>query len=966
MIGNLIKRIFGTKHERELRRVQPIVAKVNGFEPAMSKLDDAQLLAKTAEFKQRYANGETLDALMPEAFAVVRETSRRVLGMRHYDVQIIGGIALHEGKIAEMKTGEGKTLVATSAMYLNALAGEGTHLITVNDYLASRDADWMGQLYGALGLTTGKILTNLSNGERQRAYAADITYGTNNEFGFDYLRDHMKYRANECAQRGLFFAIVDEVDSILIDEARTPLIISGQVEQSLELYYEVDKIIPFLKKDQDYVVDEKHHSVSLTDEGLERIEKHLKIDNLYEPQHIEYLHHVNKALQAHTLYKKDVNYIIDQGKVVIVDEFTGRAMPGRRWSDGLHQAIEAKEGVEIQNESETLATITFQNYFRMYKKLAGMTGTADTEAEEFQKTYNLEVFSIPTNKPVVRQDHPDLIYRSEGDKIASIVDQIEQSHKAGQPILVGTVSVEKSEVISKVLRKKKVPHAVLNAKNHRAEAAIIAQAGSLGAVTIATNMAGRGTDILLGGNPEFLARQEVARLREQDPSITDEAAQRMEEDFYVKFRAQCASDHDQVVANGGLFVIGTERHESRRIDNQLRGRAGRQGDPGASRFYLSLDDDLMRIFGAERIGGMMDRLGMEAGVPIEHPLVTRAIENAQKRVEGRNFDMRKHLLEYDDVMNKQRHSVYDTRRKVLFNENLSELMLDMFEDVVIAVADKYCPPGVIAEDWDKEGFAKEINEIFNINVDLSPKQAGHRDGLLLHTWRQVEQQYRSQQGEFDKVAQQYNARFASANADMPKKSGAELLQNLEQRFYLKEIDTHWRAHLNAMSSLRESVSLRSYAQKDPKQEYKKGGYDMFVELLARIKTDVCRQVFRVEPQAESAAPAPSMGMRLPEGLGAMGGNPAALLDALKAAIQQQQQRISAAVTSGDPADADGAGQANGEADGGDDQGVEYVLSGPLTVSGGDVQSTMGNITFVSGDVATTGDAPKRDDSEPST
>lgn len=948
MLGNLIKRIFGTKHERELRRVQPLVDKVKSFEPSFAKLDDLALAAKTADFKQRIANGESLDSLLPEAFATAREMSRRVLGMRHYDVQIIGGIALHEGRIAEMKTGEGKTLVATSALYLNALAGKGAHLITVNDYLASRDADWMGQLYGALGMSTGKILTNLSNNERQRAYASDITYGTNNEFGFDYLRDHMKYRLAECAQRDLFFAIVDEVDSILVDEARTPLIISGQIEQSLELYEKVNKIIPFLKKDEDYVVDEKHHSVSLTDEGLEKLEKNLNIENLYEPQNIEYLHHVNKALQAHTLYKKDVNYIIDQGKVVIVDEFTGRAMPGRRWSDGLHQAIEAKEGVEIQNESETLATITFQNYFRMYKKLAGMTGTADTEAEEFQKTYNLEVFVIPTNKPAVRIDHPDLIYKGEGDKIAAIVDQIETCNKNGQPCLVGTVSVEKSEVISKVLRKKKIAHAVLNAKNHRAEAAIIAQAGRKGAVTIATNMAGRGTDILLGGNPEFLARQEVAKLRESDKSITDEQALQMEEDRYAQFRAQCEAEHNEVVQNGGLFVIGTERHESRRIDNQLRGRAGRQGDPGASRFYLSLDDDLMRVFGVERISGLMDRMGMEPGVPIEHPLVTRAIENAQKRVEGRNFDTRKHLLEYDDVMNKQRQAIYDTRRRVLAGENLSELMLDLFEDTIVTSVNKFCADGVIAEDWDLEGLQKELADTFNFPIQ-TPRN-GNRDSLLMHLWRQVEAQYRKRQAEFDKVAQAYNARFAGQGSDMKPKSGAELLGNLEQRFYLREIDNHWRAHLNAMSSLRESVSLRSYAQKDPKQEYKKGGYDMFVELLARIKTNVCQQVFRVEPQSsEAAPPSPQMNLRLPDGFPS-GQAPAALLDALKAAIQQQQQRISSAISS----DAPDAPPPPAEPPA-PSSAVDTAFSGSLDlqIEAPVVHSTLGPITFVTSDTADT-------------
>jgi preprotein translocase subunit SecA len=818
-----------------MKRLQPLVVAVADRESEVQALDDTELAARTILFKERLDNGAKLDELLPDAFATVREASRRVLNMRHYDVQIIGGIVLHEGKIAEMKTGEGKTLVATSAMYLNALAGKGAHLVTVNDYLAERDADWMGQVYKFLGLSVGKILTDMSNEDRRRAYASDITYGTNNEFGFDYLRDNMKFRLEDYVQRGHFYAIVDEVDSILIDEARTPLIISGSIEQDVALYYEINKMVPFLKKDEDYMVDEKHHSVTLTDEGIERLEKHLGVDNIYDPRHIEYLHHVNKALQAHTLYKRDQNYVVDDGKVVIVDEFTGRLMPGRRWSDGLHQAVEAKEGVPVQDESRTLATITFQNYFRMYSKLSGMTGTADTEAEEFKKIYNLDVVVIPTNKTCVRLDQPDVIYRSERDKIGAIIDQIIECHRKGQPLLVGTVSVEKSEVISKVLTRKGISHSVLNAKNHGREAEIIAQAGRKGAVTIATNMAGRGTDILLGGNPEFLHRKAGG----DDEGKLDQ------------YREMCAKEKAEVIQAGGLFVLGTERHEARRIDNQLRGRAGRQGDPGESRFFLSLDDDLMRIFGAERIGGLMDKLGMEAGVPIEHKLVSNAIANAQKRVEGRNFDIRKHLLEYDDVMNAQRKAVYELRAKVLKGEGIRDLVMELLEDALIAVAGRFAPEGVMSEDWDIAGLQEGFRQLTGIELEI-PRElvaTSRRQEMLTHLWEHIESTYEKKEEEFQYLADRYNERFGDIPGFKPK-SGSDVLHEIEQQFYLREIDQQWREHLSAMSSLRDAISLRGYAQKDPKQEYKREGYDIFVEMLALVKSNVGKQIFRVKVQRE--------------------------------------------------------------------------------------------------------------------
>ncbi len=666
MISFVAKKIFGTKNARVIKGMRPIVERINQLEPTMQAKSDADLREMTAEFRRRLDKGETLDDLLPEAFAVCREAGKRVLGMRHFDVQLIGGMVLHRGCIAEMKTGEGKTLVATLPVYLNALAGKGVHVITVNDYLARRDSEWMGRIYKFLGMTVGIVVHGLSDGERQQSYRSDVAYGTNSEFGFDYLRDNIKDSIERYVQRGHSFAIVDEVDSILIDEARTPLIISGPAEQSAELYTKVDGIIPGLRKDIDYTVDEKAHSAILTDNGIERIEQRLGVGNLYNPANIQWLHHVSQALKAHTLYKRDVNYLIDEGEVIIVDEFTGRKMPGRRWSDGLHQAIEAKEGVEIQEENQTMATVSYQNYFRLYDKLAGMTGTADTEAEEFHKIYKLDVTVVPTNKPTLRKDSDDVVYKNERGKFRAVCDEIEDCYKRGQPVLVGTVSVEKSEVVASYLRKKGIEHSVLNAKQHEKEAFVVSQAGRKGRVTISTNMAGRGTDIILGGNAEFMARAEVDPENAGKPGheLAPEKQAAYEEAF-KKFKAQCDAEKVEVLAAGGLHILGTERHESRRIDNQLRGRAGRQGDPGSSRFYLSLEDDLMRIFGAERITGLMERLGMEEDVPIEHGLINRAIENAQKKVEGHNFDIRKNLLEYDDVMNQQRKTIYSLRRQVL-------------------------------------------------------------------------------------------------------------------------------------------------------------------------------------------------------------------------------------------------------------------------------------------------------------
>src|SRR5262245_15242284 len=666
MISYIAKKIFGTKNARVIKGMRPVVEHINSLEGGLQSKTDAELRAMTATFRTRLDQGATLDDLLPEAFAVCREAGRRVLSMRHFDVQLMGGMVLHRGGIAEMKTGEGKTLVATLPVYLNALAGRGVHVITVNDYLARRDSEWMGRIYKFLGMSVGIVVHGLSHAERQESYRSDIAYGTNSEFGFDYLRDNMKPSIEMYVQRDLNYAIVDEVDSILIDEARTPLIISGSAEQSADLYQKVDAIIPGLRKDIDYTVDEKAHSAMLTDAGIERIEQRLNVGNLYNPANIEWLHHVTTALKAHTLYKRDVNYLIEEGKVIIVDEFTGRKMPGRRWSDGLHQAIEAKEGVEVQEENQTMATISYQNYFRLYKKLAGMTGTADTEAEEFHKIYKLDVTVVPTNKPMKRRDADDVVYKNEKGKFRAVVQEIEDCHKRGQPVLVGTVSVEKSEVVASLLRKKGIAHSVLNAKQHEKEAFVVAQAGRKGAVTISTNMAGRGTDIVLGGNAEFMARADVDPENAGKPGHELSPEQEIAfKEALAKHKPVCDAEKAEVLAAGGLHILGTERHESRRIDNQLRGRAGRQGDPGSSRFYLSLEDDLMRIFGAERITGLMERLGMEEDVPIEHPWINKSIETAQKKVEGHNFDIRKNLLEYDDVMNQQRKTVYALRRQVL-------------------------------------------------------------------------------------------------------------------------------------------------------------------------------------------------------------------------------------------------------------------------------------------------------------
>jgi preprotein translocase subunit SecA len=779
--------------------------------------------------------------------------ARRTLNMRHFDVQLIGGMILHKGRIAEMKTGEGKTLVATLPMYLNALEGKGAHLVTVNDYLAKRDAQWMGQLYHALGLSVGVIqhdasflfdpqynasdkrLQSLRPCTRQEAYRADITYGTNNEYGFDYLRDNLIVTdLSQCVQRELNYAIVDEVDSILIDEARTPLIISGPTDQSTDLYYRVNAIIPQLKPERDYTVEEKTKTAALTEEGNARVEKLLGVDNLYDPANMDLVHHVVKALQAHALYKRDVDYVVKDGEVIIVDEFTGRLMPGRRWSDGLHQAIEAKEGVKIANENQTLASITFQNYFRMYKKLAGMTGTADTEAGEFAKIYNLDVNVVPTNRKMIRIDYPDVVYRTEKEKFAAIVEEIKECNKAGQPVLVGTISIEKSERLSGLLSRNGVKHNVLNAKFHEKEAEIVAQAGRKGAVTIATNMAGRGTDILLGGNPDFLFKQVLYR----EENLPEE--KKLE--IYEEIRADCEKDRQEVIAAGGLHILGTERHESRRIDNQLRGRAGRQGDPGSSRFYLSLEDDLMRIFASERVSQLMLKLGMEEGVPIEHSMVTRAIANAQKKVEAHNFEIRKQLLEYDDVMNKQREVIYQHRRAVLAGHNLKEHVQDMMTEMVDSALAIYCPAEQYPEEWDVKGLVEMMQGQFGLDIT----QGTHDGGAALRDLGR------------EALAEDLKRLVRDAYDRKEREMGSELMRFLEKTFMLQVIDHHWKDHLLAMDHLRDGIGLRGYGQKDPLIEYKREGYDLFAAMMQRIKSDVLERLFLVQAVrqegAASAAP----------------------------------------------------------------------------------------------------------------
>jgi preprotein translocase subunit SecA len=820
MIGSLIKKIVGSKNERELKRIQPLVDRINQFEPKINPLSDDRLLAKTSEFKERIERGESIDEILPEAFAVVRETAKRTLGERHYDVQLIGGIVLHGGKIAEMATGEGKTLVSTLPAYLNALEGKGVHVVTVNDYLAKRDREWMGVIYRFLGLSVGVILHELNDRERKEAYGCDITYGTNNEFGFDYLRDNMKFSLEDYVQRDLNYAIVDEVDSILIDEARTPLIISGPAEESTDKYYKINRIIPSLKQGKDYQLEEKSHAAFLTEEGVAAVEKLIHVENLYDPRNIETLHHVNQALRAHALFKRDVDYMVKDGEVIIVDEFTGRLMPGRRWSDGLHQAVEAKENVKIENENQTLATVTFQNYFRMYKKLAGMTGTADTEAAEFRKIYNLDVMVIPTNMSMRRTNYSDVIYKTGDEKFRAVVGEIKELNQSGRPVLVGTISIEKSERLSQLLKKQGVPHNVLNAKHHEREAEIIAQAGRAGAVTISTNMAGRGTDILLGGNPKFLAKTMVG----EEP--TEEAMK----EAYEKASAIVQKEKEKVIQLGGLHVLGTERHEARRIDNQLRGRSGRQGDPGSSRFYLSLEDDLLRIFGAERISSIMDRLGIEEDQPIEHRLVTKAIENAQRKVEAHNFEIRKHLLEYDNVMNKQREVIYSQRREVLGSEDLKESVTEMIEEQGEGLVDFYTDEKEHPEDWDLKGLQDAFYQQFSFkwSVPSLEENGIKRDHLKGMIAQKAKDLYQKKEEEF----------------------GAPMLRYLEKVIMLQSIDYHWKDHLLGVDQLKEGIGLRGYGQKDPLIEYQKEAYQMFLEMLDRIKKDTVEKLFTVQVARE--------------------------------------------------------------------------------------------------------------------
>ena len=839
-VMSLLTKVFGTKNERELKKIEPLIPPIGLFEAGLKRLSDEELRARTGAFREKIDQGSSLDDLLQEAFAVVREASWRVLHMRHFDTQLIGGIVLHHGKIAEMKTGEGKTLVATLPVYLNGLGGKGVHVVTVNDYLARRDSEWMGQVYRFLGLEVGVIQHDMDDVQRQKAYRSDVTYGTNNEFGFDYLRDNMKFSLDRYAQNGHNYAIVDEVDSILIDEARTPLIISGPSEDSVGKYYEADRMMKEMirtankQKRQEaekiltpfYEVDEKARTAVLTDEGVEEAERRLGIGNLYDPANLEILHCLEQSLKAHTLQERDVHYMIKDGQVVIVDEFTGRLMSGRRWSDGLHQAVEAKEGVKIEKENQTLATITFQNYFRMYDKLSGMTGTADTEAVEFDNIYKLEVMVIPTNRPLRRTEFPDLIYRTEKEKYNAVIEEIQEGHEKGQPSLVGTISIEKSEHLSSLLKKKGVPHVVLNAKYHEQEANIVAQAGRVGAVTIATNMAGRGTDILLGGNPEFLADQILAN-RGLDSKAADEAAR---ESARVEATKITDAEHDKVIELGGLHIIGTERHESRRIDNQLRGRAGRQGDPGSSRFYLSLEDDLMRIFGSDRISGLMQKLGMEEGVPIEHGMVSKAIERSQKQVEERNFNTRKHLLEYDDVMNKQREQVYELRREALGGESTREYVLGRVTDIMDSLLETCIGSDKEHAQWDIPEFQARVKDLYGIDLE-------------------------AQNFDFEQpaaaVAEAMRALVLDYYAAKEERVGAELLRQYERYFILNVIDANWKNHLLAMDHLKEGIGLRGYGQRDPLVEYKRESFDMFGTMKERVEDEIIRYLYLFEPKTEA-------------------------------------------------------------------------------------------------------------------
>ncbi len=836
MVSALIRKVFGSRNERILKRYRKTVEQINSLEPSLTGLSDEQLSAKTDEFRQRLKSGESLESILPEAFATVREAALRVLEMRHFDVQLIGGMVLNDGKIAEMRTGEGKTLVATLSAYLNALPGTSVHVITVNDYLAKRDSEWMGKLYSFLGMSTGVILSGQSPEEKKAAYEADITYGTNNEFGFDYLRDNMAFAASDRMQRGLNFAVVDEVDSILIDEARTPLIISGPVDGSSELYHQINNIIPELKKqegepkkdgeeegDGDFTVDEKGRQVYLTEAGHEHCEELLfkagligEGESLYDAANINLMHHLNAGLRAHALFEIDVHYIVQNNEIVIVDEFTGRTMPGRRWSEGLHQAIEAKEGVTIQQENQTLASITFQNYFRMYNKLSGMTGTADTEAFEFQQIYGLEVVVIPTHQDMIRDDAIDLVYLTAPEKFKAITEDIKDCQQKGQPVLVGTASIEVSEYISKLLNKDKIKHEVLNAKQHEREADIIAQAGAPGSVTIATNMAGRGTDIVLGGNVE----SEIIALDNPDEVTVS------------RLRTEWKKIHDKVLEAGGLHVIGTERHESRRIDNQLRGRSGRQGDPGSTRFYLSMEDNLMRIFASEKISGLMQKLGMEEGEAIEHPWVTKAIENAQRKVEGHNFDIRKQLLEFDDVSNDQRKVVYEQRNDLMDTDNISDSVQAIRDDVVSSVISNFIPPESLEEQWDVPGLEEAIDGEFGQKMEiqdwLAKDDSLHGENLRERILQSLEDAYKEKE----------------------QQAGIEVVRHFEKAVMLQVLDSQWKDHLAAMDHLRQGIGLRGYAQKNPKQEYKREAFEMFGELLDRIKYEVITIVSKVQVKAE--------------------------------------------------------------------------------------------------------------------
>jgi preprotein translocase subunit SecA len=830
MVKWLITKIFGTQNERDLKRLQPFVASINEFEPRIQKLSDDALRAKTAEFKEKLGQGAPLDDLLVESFAVVREVARRTVQMRHFDVQLIGGVVLHQGKISEMKTGEGKTLVATLPAYLNALEGKGVHIVTVNDYLAKRDTEWMGPVFRFLGLTVGTIQHEMNDADRKAAYTADITYGTNNEFGFDYLRDNMKFRLTDLVQRPHHYAIVDEVDSILIDEARTPLIISGPTEESTALYYKVDNLVRRLRAEQHFKVDEKTRTVSILEDGVGEAERFLNVSNLYDLAHMDLVHHINQSLKAHYLFKRDVDYMIKDGKVIIVDEFTGRLMPGRRYSDGLHQALEAKERVRVEEEYQTLASITFQNYFRMYKKLAGMTGTAATEAAEFGQIYKLDVIEIPTNKTLIRHEAPDVVYRTAGEKWDAVVDEIVELNKKGRPILVGTTSIEKSEHLSTILRRRNIKHVVLNAKYHEMEANIIAQAGRIGAVTIATNMAGRGVDILLGGNPNFLASESLRKAGIDPLKATQEQWEKALADA-----AEPTQDaHRQVVDLGGLHICGTERHEARRIDNKIRGRAGRQGDPGSSRFYLSLEDDLMRIFGSDRISGLMARIGMGEGVPIEHRMVTKAIERAQRQVEGQNFTIRKHLLEYDDVMNKQRETIYKMRKEILEGKEMKSYVQDLIETLIDWHLDSYANKDKDPEEWDVEALKRALAPQFGSNIDEL-----HID------WQTVT---------YDKLREKLIGTFKAVYEEKERVLTPPRMREFERIIMLQVIDSQWKDHLLGMDYLKEGIGLRGYGQRDPLVEYKKESYDMFQAMLDRIEEDTVRYVFLIQPVVEEELP----------------------------------------------------------------------------------------------------------------